>query len=386
MIQTALGEHAAPTIRCTSERALMIYFFCDCGKLMEASEETAGQSVPCPACGASVFAPRMLGESIPGERRFDAPPSSSVTAELPTVPSDRGVHSELPIEDDRERSTKAFLGFIVSLVTIPVSVVWVWPSLLLWLIGLTLSILGFAEIKRSQGRLKGKGHAITGIVLCGLPLIALPTLAFLVIPPIREAAERLQSVKSLKMIGLAIHSYHDSHKQLPPHAIYSADRRPLLSWRVMILPYLEHDNLHRRFRFDEPWDGPTNIQLLPMMPEIYASPGKDDVPPGHTFLQVFTGPGTPFEAGLKLNLADIKDGTSNTILVIQADRAVPWTKPEDIPFDPQGPLPKVGGVFPRGVCFGLADGSVRYLERSQLNETKLRALITRDGGEKVSID
>jgi prepilin-type processing-associated H-X9-DG protein len=77
------------------------------------------------------------------------------------------------------------------------------------------------------------------------------------------------------------------------------------------------------------------------------------------------------------------DGTSNTIMAVEAAEAVPWTKPEPLEYDPKKPLPKLhfseGGVC--NVLFG--DGSVRAI-RKDLAEKTLRALITRSGGETIS--
>jgi prepilin-type processing-associated H-X9-DG protein len=81
----------------------------------------------------------------------------------------------------------------------------------------------------------------------------------------------------------------------------------------------------------------------------------------------------------------ITDGSSNTILAVEAKREIPWTKPEDIPFDPNVPLPELGGFTPDGFNALFADGSVHYLKKS-IAPTTLKALITRDGGEVISSD
>src|SRR5262249_50049517 len=85
------------------------------------------------------------------------------------------------------------------------------------------------------------------------------------------------------------------------------------------------------------------------------------------------------------SIMQISDGTSNTILAVEAQREIPWTKPEDIPFFPNGPLPEVGGFTPEGFNAVFADGAVRYITKS-INPNVLKALITRDGGEVISPD
>jgi hypothetical protein len=165
--------------------------------------------------------------------------------------------------------------------------------------------------------------------------------------------------------------------------VYGEDGRPLHSWRVLLLPYIEQKDLYRQFRLDEPWDSPHNLTLLPKMPRSYAPPpGKAGlVPAHHTVCHVFVGKGAAFEGRRGLRLpADFPDGTSNIILVVEAGPPVPWTKPEDLPFDPDGPLPELRRLFKGGFRAGLADGS-RWWFSSDTSETALRRWIRRDDGD-----
>src|SRR5207253_804389 len=103
-----------------------------------------------------------------------------------------------------------------------------------------------------------------------------------------------QSANQLKQIGLALHAYHDANMSLPPPAISSPDGRPLLSWRVAILPYLGHDTLFRRFNLQEAWDSPGNRALLAEMPKVYEAPGAANQKSQVTFYRVFVGQDTVF--------------------------------------------------------------------------------------------
>jgi hypothetical protein len=183
-------------------------------------------------------------------------------------------------------------------------------------------------------------------------------------------------------------NYHDTHGQLPPAVVYGADSRPLYSWRVLLLPFLEHDDLYREFHSDEPWDSPHNRALLPRMPALYRPPpGKASrLHPYHTILHVFVGPGTAFESreGLRLPV-DFPDGVGNTLLIVEAGEPVRWTQPADLAFDPDGPLPELRLLFKDGFRAVMADASVRWIPANTSLAT-LRAAITRNGNDDLGPD
>jgi hypothetical protein len=198
----------------------------------------------------------------------------------------------------------------------------------------------------------------------------------------KEQAVLALSSNYLKQIGLAIHTYHAEHKRLPAAAIYNKEGRPLLSWRVAILPYLLDEKvraLFKEFRLDEPWDSEHNKKLLKKMPRVYESPAARDGT-YTTYYQLITGPGTAFPGKEGLRIAQITDGLSNTILVVEAGEAVPWTKPADIAYDPKKPLPKLGGVSKVGINVLWFDGSTTLMRRDFDVQT-FRDAVTPSGGE-----
>jgi RNA polymerase sigma factor (sigma-70 family) len=162
--------------------------------------------------------------------------------------------------------------------------------------------------------------------------------------------------------------------------------KALLSWRVALLPYLGEAGLYRQFRLDEPWDGPHNKKLLRRMPKVYAPPGARTREPYVTHYQVFVGEHAAFEShrAMRFPVAFV-DGTSNTLLIAEAKAAVPWTKPQDLPFAADEPLPDLGGLFPGVFNAALADGTVAAFS-ARADPDVLRAAITRDGGEAVDLD
>jgi prepilin-type processing-associated H-X9-DG protein len=225
-----------------------------------------------------------------------------------------------------------------------------------------------------------------------IPSIASPAtsavLVALLLPAVqsaREAARRAQCTNNLKRIGLALHNCHDANNAFPRPTITDKQGKPLLSWRVAILPYLDQNGLYGRFKLDEPWNSPHNQALLKEMPLTYACPSRARVEPFTTNYQVFTGNGALFESGRDVSIADITDGTSSTLMVVEADKDVPWTKPDDLAFDP-GPTSSLSGAgssHPLGFNGLLADGSVRFF-KSTIRPSLIRSMITRAGGEVVN--
>jgi hypothetical protein len=202
---------------------------------------------------------------------------------------------------------------------------------------------------------------------------------------VRVKVDRTESMNNLKIIGLAMHNFHDANKRMPPAGISSINDptgKPLLSWRVAILPYIEEGQLYQQFDLTQPWDHPTNKKLIPRMPQVYVVPGTENKN-GMTHYRVLVGPQTMFESGQRISLSSITDGTSNTIMTVEAKDPTTWTRPDDLPFDPKGALPKLG-ISPDGFLAGFGDGTVRFI-RSNIAPDHLRALITRNGGEPVSV-
>src|SRR5262245_148048 len=190
-----------------------------------------------------------------------------------------------------------------------------------------------------------------------------------------DAKARDEATLRLRKVTLAFFQYLEDYKTFPPAALVAKDGRVLLSWRVLILPYIGETKLFREFHLEEPWDSPHNKKLLPKMPRLYA-PVRGKAEPGHTCLQVFTGPGTVFEGAKVCRIRDIADGTSNTILMVEAAEPVPWTKPADLPYHAKKPLPKLGFAFPKIFLFSTADGS-SYVGKRDFDERVMRLAITR---------
>jgi prepilin-type processing-associated H-X9-DG protein len=229
------------------------------------------------------------------------------------------------------------------------------------------------------------GIVVVGLFLCGGLGIALLLPAT---QAAREAARRSQCANNLKQIGVAMHNYHDVNGAFPPAYVADPNGKPMHSWRVLILPYVEGGPLYNRYDQSQPWDSAVNRQLLPQMPQTYGCPSS--APGGqNTSYVVVQGPETIFDADKRCKMSEIVDGTSNTILIVEAPHAnIPWTEPRDLDFAELSMIVNSGANSPHsdhpgGVQVLMADGSVRFLSKS-ISQQDLRALLTKAGGEVVS--
>lgn len=199
----------------------------------------------------------------------------------------------------------------------------------------------------------------------------------------RNAAKRAQSVNNLKQLALAMYNYESTNGKFPPAVLYGPDGKTPYSWRVALLPFLEQQSLYNRYKFDEPWDGPNNRKLLDECPAVLRHLNAEGTRNSSYFALV--GPDSIFGVPGGTRIADVTDGTSNTIMFVEAKRDIPWTKPEDLPYDAGKPVPELGGFTPDGFNAAMCDGAVRFI-KSTINERILRALITRSGGEVIASD
>jgi hypothetical protein len=192
--------------------------------------------------------------------------------------------------------------------------------------------------------------------------------------------------KKLKEIVLAMQNHHDVFRRFPiaeRAEYFDAEGKPNVSWRVHLLQFLDQAPLARQFKLDEPWDSPHNIALLDKMPDVFRDP-TDPIGGTKTRFVTFTGPNTPFSGQYGPRFTDIRDGTSMTLLVVTcgADKAVPWTKPEDIVFDPNSPVGCLGQLEGPGIFFARADGAVKVLKHDVPPEW-FQAFVTPAGQEST---
>lgn len=201
-----------------------------------------------------------------------------------------------------------------------------------------------ADVKWS---LSGKGNPLIYTAAIGV-------LVALLLPAVvaaREAAHRNLAQAKMKQVGLAILNYEAAYGRFPARAVFK-DGKPLLSWRVMVLPYLQDADLYKDFHLDESWDSPHNKALISRMPSVFSDP--DGFVSGTTHFVVPVGKGLMFDGDKTVRLADIANSAS-TIMLAEADKSVVWTKPEDLDVNLQEPMSGLGHVRPNGFFALFAD-------------------------------
>lgn len=196
--------------------------------------------------------------------------------------------------------------------------------------------------------------------------------------------------EQLKDIALAMANWHDTYRSFPAQAKCDDQGRPLLSWRVNILPFLGRDalRLYHKFKLDEPWDSEHNRPLVNRMPDVYRMFGSKVAHEGRTCYVRPVAENTTCPASRAIAYSDIIDGTSNTVMIVEVDddHAVFWTKPEDLDFDLDNPAKGLGGYIDGAARAVFCDGQTHVL-RNLLTDPdradQLRAIFTRNGCESI---
>jgi hypothetical protein len=239
------------------------------------------------------------------------------------------------------------------------------------------------------------------VIACSLALLAWFVHAAL---RAREEARSAQCASNLKQLGLALLNYNSTYGCLPPVYVADAHGRPLYSWRLVLMAYLERvegwndRQLTDKFRFDEPWDSPANRKLHGMRPPNFLCPSY---PEGEgkaftSFLAV-VGPRTLFPTGGKpRNLADVRDDPKSTLMLVESvNTSIHWMEPRDLDWDQMSfqvndrSRPSISSVHRVGSHRGphavTADDGLVFLDDSMPPDL-IRAFLTIDGGESAVLN
>jgi hypothetical protein len=197
------------------------------------------------------------------------------------------------------------------------------------------------------------------------------------IPP-EPNEQRVTCRNNLRQIGLALAVYHSVHGEYPPPYTTNADGQPLLSWRVLILPYLERRDLYEQFHLEEPWDSPHNLPLASQMPAIFRCPAAKD---GNTtsYLAVVSDQ-TIWRSGDAATRSTAGGDVALGMIIEDLYSSVIWSEPIDLSDGVDdwriSRLLRLRNDtrLHGGVHVVLTSGNVEYIPRSKLSAKKLQAL------------
>ena len=231
-------------------------------------------------------------------------------------------------------------------------------------------------------------------------VVAIVWVAFLItvsrVPHNPGPGARATCENNLKNLSLALLAYEAEHGRFPPAYIADENGRPMHSWRVLILPYLEQRHLYDQYDFSEPWDGPNNSKLETQVPypssAVYRCPAEGNKPVPTTSYVAVVGPNTVWPGSESTSLDDFGCDLSKTILLVEVvNSGIHWMEPRDLhvvqmaptinPASGQG----ISSPHPAGANVAFADGHVRFLPES-ISPEDLRAMLTRSGGELVDLE
>jgi len=231
--------------------------------------------------------------------------------------------------------------------------------------------------------------AVLLLVLCaGGGMLAIFGFGRMAIAPPPIAVAQSPCRNNLQQIALAMHNYHDTYSTFPPAYLADENGTPMHSWRVLLLPFLNEQSLYDAYNFDEPWDSDDNLRIAQQMPAVYWC--LDDPIGGadETSYAMIAGPGFLADGEHASRLANITDGTSRTLMVVESHGSgIVWTEPRDldgtmISFGINNGMAGELNGHPEGVQAAFCDGSVRTLHTLMTAED-VEALATIAGGESV---
>ncbi len=300
-------------------------------------------------------------------------PESPLTIKINSPDADSAERVDATIQDGLEFATQMFSGQMASQMN-PDDPIQAATMQYLERIGKHFQELAKPELAGNTLEYRIQSGPATIGVLASLLLPAVQS--------VREAARRTDTMNRVRQMLLTMLNYESAYAKFPAD-IRDSDGKPLLSWRVAMLPFIDGQmELYEQFHLDEPWDSEHNKALLEQMPADFKSAGIQ-LPPGMCNLVGVSGPGT-FFAGKTLKLGDILDGHSNTVAIVEvdADRSVSWTQPADWTSDPDDPLDGLGNIRPNGFGVGFIDGSVQFI-RTSIDVETWKALLTIAGREVI---
>ncbi|WP_425400610.1 DUF1559 domain-containing protein [Aeoliella sp.] len=244
------------------------------------------------------------------------------------------------------------------------------------------------ELPHGKKRPKSAISVLVALLAVAVVLLLLVALLIPAQRGVPAAARRVACTNNMKQILLALHNYHDANGELPPAYTVDDDGNRLHSWRALILPYMEGNNVAEFIDYSKPWDDPANAEARDCVVETYLCPSAAFDDEHLTTYVAVVGPEFLFSGPEPRKFSDVSDGNANTIAVLEIgyEHAVHWMSPEDV--DEEFVINNVEALdtgHPGIFIAGYLDGSVHNFEQD-IDRQKLRALLTIAGREPIDED
>lgn len=359
------------------------HFTCPyCFKKTLVEDKYAGQTGPCATCGKTVTLPMLKGVISETLKRssgtlFIAGQIKAVENAGPIV----GHLASFTEDSNRESTERNEPIFNSTLAPDYLSESITPPAVMATTIAVPNAKLRSTQRKRKFWFLGAGMFAVIvfGVVAYKILLVLFSSSFF---QDLQERRNRALCMNNLSKIAQALNSYAATHGTYPPAIVYDDKGKPKHSWRVLILRELGENTLYNQYKLDEPWDSESNSVLFAQCPSVFTSPGVGKAHESSYFLVV--GVNTLFPIGSPMKPQDITDGSSQTILVVEAlNLTHEWTKPIDIINGGSSPI-SMGGNHRKGFTAASADGSPLWIP-DETSPVLINSLITPAGNDTVDV-
>ena len=226
--------------------------------------------------------------------------------------------------------------------------------------------------------------AVTVVVFCVL----------LLTPGIESGPASTHAVyhNRLKMAHYAIKAYEADRGHLPPPYCAGAGADKLVSWRVLLLKYMDYERVYAQYDFDQMWNSHQNLAFAERVgvPSEYRYPRGESGDPAVTPFVAVVGPGTAWSAADPVKFSEITDCAANLILLVGlSDSDIHWMEPRDLDIEQFVTdierQPNAETHRRLAGCVLFADGKVWHL-RDDCPEQEIAKFFTIEGARKYNRD
>ncbi len=289
-------------------------------------------------------------------------------------------------------TTVAIVGFDLPAEWMPFIVLYV----LFFELVSSVALLVISRRLKAQGQATSVGKVVVSLFGLGLLILLLLPAT----PSAREAAKRMQCSNNLKNIGLALLNDEQNRGAWIPLTT-SLDSGPPVSWRVEVLPYLEHKPLYDQYDRAGAWNSEPNVQYASKKIGVFVCPSNPT--PADLNGRFFTAYARPSgelvtSAGPgKIDLSNVS--RSNTLAVVEAcGQNIIWTEPRDTAVNASTVginLPgkvlgtsdgAVSSYHTSGAQVAMLDGTVRFLSSSVDRKVLAQMLHGVGNDERLQVD